>query len=304
MCARDLAAPFSLLPTYDLERRLYANRVIRTSGAYLRFVCGVSDLPLARLRGTGTDLESYKDHLPAPDGTREGDLKWCGAFFAQNAFFMLGLDLPQTTSKLCPPMMGDGEKQRPITIDNGKRAPNPCVCFAEGTTGYLYDKMTGAARFHILIFGSDVRGPVRERLARFSQQALGPTGFFATFGGTSMFNVVLVLKSLPWEKDSLLEGSDLSSLRNYATVVYDDRSPDEDAGYWYGINHARGAVVAVRPDLLVGTSCWPEGGDVLKEYFGGFLLERKEVVTGYAGEEEKLANGASCATGGDDAKAS
>ena len=177
MCARDLATPFSLLPTYDLERRLYANRVIRASGAYLRFICGISDLPLARLRGTVEDLESYVDHLPTLDGTREGDLKWCGAFFAQNAHFMLGLDLPQTISKLCPPMTVDGDKQRPITIDNGKRAPNPCVCFAEGATGYLYDKMTGTARFHILIFGSDLRGPVRERVARFSHQALGPTGF-------------------------------------------------------------------------------------------------------------------------------
>ena len=91
-----------------------------------------------------------------------------------------------------------------------------------------------------------------------------------------MFNLVLVLKSLPWEKESLLEDSDLSHLRENASVVYDDRSPDEDAGYWYGTNHARGAVVAARPDLLVGTSCRPEEGEVLKEYFAGFLREREQ----------------------------
>ena len=95
-----------------------------------------------------------------------------------------------------------------------------------------------------------------------------------------MFNVVLVLKCLPFEKESLLGGSDddgdLSNLRKYATIVYDDRAPDEDAGYWYGINHARGAVVAVRPDLWVGTSCWPEEEDVLRDYFAGFLVEKEE----------------------------
>ena len=281
LCARGLATPSTLLPTYDLERRLFANRVIRVSGAYLRFICGISDLPLVELRGTGDNLESYMDHLPALDGTREGDLKWCGAFFGQNVMFILGIEMPHTVSKLCPLTNFDaGEKQRPIAVDNGKRAPNPRVCFSQEATGYLYDKMTGASRFHILVFGSDLQGPVRERVARFSKQALGPKGFFARFGGAPMFNVVLVLKCLPYEKEKLLRGDDLSDLRAHATVVYDDRSPDEDAGYWYGINHARGAVVAVRPDLCVGTSCWPEEDDVVQEYFGGFLVEKKEPVVG------------------------
>ena len=294
LCARDLATPSSLLPSYDLERRLFANRVIRASGAYLRFICGTSDLPLAQLRGTGDDLESYMDDLPALDGTREGDMRWCSAFFAHNANFLLGVDVPDIVSALCPPTRGLGDKQRPIAIDNGKRAPSPRVCFAESATGYLYDKMTGAARFHILLFGSDLQGPVRARVAHFSQRALGPTGFFPKFGAGAMFNVVLVLKCLPWEKEALLQGDDLRNLRQYATVVYDDRSPEEDAAYWYGINHARGAVVAVRPDLWVGTSCWPEeGNEVLNEYFGAFLVERKDKTgfMSYAAPEKPVNGG-------------
>ena len=62
----------------------------RASGAYQRFICRISDLPLAELRGTGDDLESYTDDLPAPDGTRDGDLKWYAAYFEQNAKFLLG----------------------------------------------------------------------------------------------------------------------------------------------------------------------------------------------------------------------
>ena len=283
---RGLADPHKLLPTYDLERRVFANRVIRTSGAYLRFIGGINDLPLAQLRGaTGEELESYVEDLPALDGTREADLRWMGAFFPQNAGFLLGVDLPHMPSCIAPPTPRYGEDklksykksmQNPITVHNGRRAPNPRICFSQCMTGYLYDKMSGASRFHVLVFGSDLRGSVRQRVAHFSRDALGRYGVLNKFGGTEMFNVLLVLKALPHEAEELLQGNDLRNLREYApTVVYDDRAPDEDAAYWYGVNHARGAIVAVRPDLVVGISCWPEEAErKLNEYFDGFLIDK------------------------------
>lgn len=270
LCARNLASPAALLPTYDLERRTSANRVIRVSGAFLRFISGIA-LPLAELRNPGDVLATDMKELPPSDGTRESDLMWCDAHFRQQGTFILGLEVPNIASEICP-LKRESGKRRSITIESGRRAPNPRICFDKATTGYLYDSMVGIERFHILIFGSDLQGPVRERIGRFSQQALGPQGFFATYGGKKMFNIVLVLKALPFEKDQLLHGDDMRNLRDYARVVYDDRAPDEDAGYWYGINHARGAVVAVRPDLCVGTSCWPEEDSILGSYFKGFLL--------------------------------
>jgi phenol 2-monooxygenase len=84
--------------------------------------------------------------------------------------------------------------------------------------------------------------------------------------------VVLVTKLLPHEADVLMDGDDLKLLRDAASVVYDDRAPDEDAHYSYAVNHARGAIVAVRPDLFVGTSAWPEDINALEEYFGTFLI--------------------------------
>lgn len=245
--------------------------MIRTSGAYLRFICG-ADIPLAPLKGQGDEPEKYMEDLPPLDGTREGDLRWCGAFFAQNAEFLLGVKVPQTVSTICPPT--DESAARPISILNGARAPSPRVCFENHKTGYLYDTMCSPSRFHLLIFGSDLQGPVRERVAAFSQQALGPRGFVAKYGGAEMFNVVLILKCLPDESDDLLAGEDLKYISESATIVYDDRSPDEDAHYWYGINHARGAVVAVRPDLWVGMSCWPEQCRRMEEYFASFLVEQ------------------------------
>ena len=270
LCARNLASPAALLPTYDLERRTFANRVIRVSGAFLRFISN-STLPLAELRNPGDVLATDYENLPPSDGTKERDLMWCDAHFRQQATFIIGLDVPNIASAICP-LRKEYEERRPITVESGRRAPNPRICFDEATTGYLYDSMVGIERFHILIFGSDLQGPVRERIGRFSQQALGPQGFFATYGGTKMFNILLILKALPFEKDQLLHGDELRNLRDYATVIYDDRAPDEDAGYWYGVNHARGAVVAVRPDLCVGTSCWPEEDSILGRYFEGFLI--------------------------------
>ena len=278
LCARNLASSAALLPTYDLERRTFANRVIRVSGAFLRFISG-SSLPLAEVRNPGDVLATDMDNMPASDGTKESDLVWCDAHFSQQSMFILGLEVPNVASELCPPQKEYGTR-RPITVESGRRAPNPRIGSDEGTTGYLYDTMMGVKRFHILIFGSDLRGPVRERIARFSQQALGPEGFFTKHGGAKMFNVLLILKALPFEKDQLLHGDELRNLRNSATVVYDDRAPDEDAAYWYGINHARGAVVAVRPDLVVGTSCWPEEDSILGRYFESFLLENSGRTNG------------------------
>lgn len=82
-------------------------------------------------------------------------------------------------------------------------------------------------------------------------------------------------KALPFETEGRLSGDELEGLRTNAEVVFDDRPPDEDAHGVYEINHARGAVVVVRPDLWIGVCAWPEEAEkVLGEYFGGFLVER------------------------------
>lgn len=287
----------ALLPTYDAERRLFANRVIRCSGAYLRFICNL-DLPLASLRGLAGDaLESHEENLPLLDGTAATDRRWLKDFFARNAMFLLGVDGVRVSTPLSPDDAGltvdhhaktNGTKQqhpaaaaaaqRPISVLNGVRAPDPRVCLAfdgSTTTGHLYDAMPGVDKFHIVVFGSNLRGPVRERLAEFSSRGLGNGGggFFTKFGGRQRFNVVLVCKMLPHEADeALAEGPDLRDLRGLATVVYDDRQPDESAHYWYGVNHARGAVVVVRPDLVVGMSAWPEDPVAVDEYLSGFLI--------------------------------
>lgn len=283
-----------LLPTYDAERRLYANRVIRASGAYLRFICNLQ-LPLAELRGLGDELEAHQEALPELDGTAEADRRFLGSFFRRNSFFLMGVEGPTVVSSICPEMSKESSapdraarsSSHPTTVANGVRAPSPRVCLDTSRTGYLYDRMRGVGRFHILVFASDLRGPVRERLAHLCQFGLsdGPTGFWTRFGGSDRFNLVLITKSLPHEAQQLLIGagghgangntgrSGLTRLADLATLVYDDRAPDEDAHYVYGVNHARGAVIVVRPDLMIGMSAWPEDSESIQGYFSGFLNE-------------------------------
>ena len=239
-----------------------------------------SNLPLAELRGLGDGLESHEENLPVVDGTTDSDRRFLIEFHGRYSMFISGMETPIVHSVICP-KVPEGLSQTPTTVINGARAPNPRVCFDDGHTSYLYDKMLGVARFHLVLFASDLRGPVRDRFAHFSQKGLGPGGFWERFGECRTFNIVLVVKALPHEIGELLkaqdsENDDLKSLREHATIVFDDRVPDEDAHYWYGINHARGAVVVVRPDLWLGMSAWPEDVEAVEEYFGGFLVDQHE----------------------------
>ena len=102
----------------------------------------------------GGSGRQYKyEEPPAPDGTTEGDLGFLGASVRMQDESLLGLDAPYIPSVINP---GDDVK-RAVSVRNGVRAPNPRICFGVGETGYVYDKMTGAPRSHILVFGSDLR---------------------------------------------------------------------------------------------------------------------------------------------------
>ncbi|MCJ1432695.1 hypothetical protein MMC27_002052 [Xylographa pallens] len=267
LVARQRASFSALLPTYDRERRLHARRIINVSGSYLRFICN-SRLPLADLKAQGEDLGDVYVEPPELDGTTEGDLRFLGSFLGANGQFLLGLDAAYGASVVSP-RSGQG---RAVSVLNGVRAPNPRICFETARTGYLYDAMKGASVFHVVVFASDLQGPVRERVAAFSTALRDPHGFYVRYGGKERFNVVLVVKALPFETEGLLTGDDLAGLKDVATLAYDDRAPDEDAHYWYGVNHARGAVVVVRPDLWVGMSAFPQETELVADYLGSFLL--------------------------------
>jgi phenol 2-monooxygenase len=160
-------------------------------------------------------------------------------------------------------------------VKPGVRAPNPRVCFAAGETGYLYDKLAGGARFHIVVFGSSLGGQqLQKKLRSFVATLRAPEGFYRRFGGVGMFNIVLVAKLMPFELQTLApSAADLvDCLRaEGAQVVFDDRAPDEDAHTTWGVNHAKGGVAVIRPDLWVGMTAFPDEMDKGTDYFARFL---------------------------------
>jgi phenol 2-monooxygenase len=265
LCARNLAHLSALGPTYDQERRLHANCIIRVSGSYLRFVCN-SDFPLASF-----DLATADLHIPdAVPYTPGKDLEFLKDFFGKNGHFLLGVDAPYQPNIVSPPARPGPQA---ISPRNGVRAPNPRLCFSRAKTGYLYDALTGASTIHLVIFASDLQGAVGEALRKIAAIFYLPDSFYHVYGGRSRFNAVLVTKCREYEVAPLLSSPAFAALKENCRVLYDDRAPDEDAHTCYEVDHARGAVVVVRPDLWVGESAFlDEGVEVLERYFAGWLV--------------------------------
>ena len=270
LCSRNLAKISALGPTYDAERRLHAHCIIRVSGSYLRFVCN-SEFPLAEFERDDSGLGKLPDAVPYTPGE---DLEFVRAFFAANGQFLLGVDAAYLPSVLSPAQHGGA-----IAPRNGVRAPNPRVCFSSTSTGYLYDALTGAATIHLVVFASDLQGPVRTALEAFSVKLASSTSFYNRFGGRDRFNIVVVTKCLPYEAELLLGSDDLKAVRENARVLYDDRTPDEDAHSCYEVNHTKGAIVVVRPDLWVGTSVFLKDAEALGDYFEQWLVPTCEEAT-------------------------
>ena len=272
MCAQNHAKLSSLGPTYDSERRYHANRIIHVSGSYLRFICN-STFPLANFTHVNKEwppLPEPQKYQPA-EGNPQEDLEFLKTFYENNAAFLLGIDADYAPNAINPQ-----SETSAIAPRNGVRAPNPRVCFENDKTGYLYDVLTGASRLHLVIFASDLQGPVRKRLSRLTAALSEPSFFFLKFGALSRFNPVLVTKCVPHEVAPLLASEDLEVLRQKCTIVYDDRAPDEDAHTCYEVDHARGAIVFVRPDLWIGTSKFLDQVDELSKYFEDWLVPTNE----------------------------
>ena len=271
-----------LLPSYDLERRLHAADIIEISGTYLRYSCNRWDQRVPKLHRQGEDfgeeaiersVRGKASGITMPPGVQLPEHLFLADFYLRYGAFLLGLDIAYGTSMLNAKQ--DVELGRPpVAVENGVRCPNPRVCFSEGESGYMYDKMRGSALFHILVFASDFSAPIIEGLKHFS--AGFSNGLSNRYGGREIFNLVVITKCQPFETEERMADAGVLTLHDAATLVYDDRPPDEDAHNIFGVDHAKGAVVVVRPDLWVGMSAFPAEMQKLDQYFGNFMLPQEE----------------------------
>jgi phenol 2-monooxygenase len=238
-----------------------------TNGTYTNGSARQSNGPV---KGTGK-ISSHDDYTEAD---LQKDREWLGGFFSEYGQFLLGTDAPYGKSCIVL-QIGDNPgaaKRLASSVGNGVRAPNPRVCFNNDRTGYLYDKMKGASRFHLIVFGSDLLGPARRHLTELSRALTDPQSFYNRFGAQDRFNIVLVVKGVPFELEDKFGSGPLDTLRAAAEVVCDDRPPEEDAHSTYGVDHSTGAIIAVRPDLWVGMSAIPSDLECLDGYFSSFLV--------------------------------
>ncbi|KDQ12510.1 hypothetical protein BOTBODRAFT_112838 [Botryobasidium botryosum FD-172 SS1] len=285
MCSRGLAKVDSLMPTYESERRRHAVRIIEVSGTYLRFMCN-SDLGVVKLSGVGTEPREDDDDSDstAKLDLSEGDAAYLQKFFAKNGAFLLGVDIPYSHSALNPRRIQakvDNVHELPLPVSDiratevkwGVRAPNPRVTLGRAKTAYLYDTLAGPDKFSVVVFASDLAGPVRAQLKSLDSYLTSSSSFYTRFGAEKVFKFILVTTHLPDEAEAeIAKADDLPFLREHATLVFDDHLIPHDAHTTYGVSHAKGAVAIVRPDLWLGVSVLPGEGPALDEYFGRFLV--------------------------------
>ncbi|KAL7622055.1 hypothetical protein AAE478_007556 [Parahypoxylon ruwenzoriense] len=281
LASKGMAKTDVLLNTYNSERRKHAVRVIEVSGTYLRFVCG-SDLHVPNLRDVSLllngELNGKSNSLNGtkPKGSQKSDdLEFLAGFFKAHGQFLLGVDCPYDLSAITPETRDFSGRRPPLSTKPGVRAPNPRVCFGTEETGYLYDKLAGPARFHLVVFASTLAGiEVQRRLRVFAEELQNPAGFYKRFGGKQLFNIVIATKLMPFQLKELPAGASetMEILRKEgAHVIFDDRPPDDDAHTTWGAHHANGGVAVIRPDLWVGITAFPDETDVITKYFEGFL---------------------------------
>ena len=273
-----------IMPTYEQERRRHGERIIEMTGTYLRFVCA-SNMPPVKLGGVGTEeREEGPIKVIDEDPTIEDpDKRHLNKFFANNMNFLLGIDCEYGHTVLTPTR----NPANPLSLDNvqpdkatvvrwGVRAPNPRLSYHKDATGYLYDLLGRGSKLTVVLFGSDFQGTAGARVAKFAQHIAQPTSFAQRW--SDLIDVVVLTKLLPVDLEEFLaqdseEARAIKGLvESAARVGYDDELPGKDAHSVYGVNHAKGAAVVIRPDLWTGISVFPDEGHALDQYFGRFLL--------------------------------
>lgn len=285
LAVKGAARADELLGTYTSERRKHAARIIEVSGTYLRFVCGSSILVPNLHNGADPERQQSLDASQTNGVSKLGEIRsgdesdtlgFLGEFFKNHGQFLLGVDCAYDNSILAPAQRETTKGQPAVRVKNGVRAPNPRLCFSSKETGYLYDKFSGPPRFHIVIFGSSLTGvEVCRRVGAFLTDLNKPASFYSLFGGADRFNIILVVKKLPFEWDDASTTRDMLvklALPKEATILFDDRSPEEDAHTMWGVNRVTGGIAVIRPDLWVSMTAFPDEIELVNKYFQGFLL--------------------------------
>ena len=102
LCCKNIANIYTLLPTYDKERRLHACDIIEISGNYLRYSCNRFDQEVPRLHRAGEpfgeeaiekSVRGRTAGISMPPGVELAEHLFLPDFYMKYGAFLLGLDI-------------------------------------------------------------------------------------------------------------------------------------------------------------------------------------------------------------------
>ncbi|KAJ3558697.1 hypothetical protein NM688_g764 [Phlebia brevispora] len=246
-------ADMSLLKTYEDERRKYAQKLIEFDKMFAALV----------VKKPKTD--DYQEGV-----THEEFLRAFQTF----GEFTSGIGIHYGPSAIVNPEYQSVAKR--LTI--GKRIlPHVFVCAADGRPYEIHDLLPADTRFKVLVFaGNTSQEAQMQRVREFADMLTRKDAFFERYGKSDpsrLFNLLII-------SSTSVDGTDHVGLTkafrsHWSKVFVDDRTMYGHSGgngyEEYGIDHATGAVVVVRPDGYVGMATPLKGVSELDAYFSGFM---------------------------------
>ncbi|OCB87643.1 hypothetical protein A7U60_g5169 [Sanghuangporus baumii] len=264
----------SILKTYELERRKYAQDLIDFDRKFAKLFSGKP--------------RTEENH----DGVTHDEFL---AAFQQFGGFSTGIGIQYSPSQLTHP----DNQPLAVQIEIGKRMPPQIVLSAANGRPYeLQDFLPSDTRFKIVVFAGDLDAQVqRGRVEAFASGLGREGGVLKRFGDRTKGSksgqeeggeVKGIVKRKPWEevfeiltvmagkKETVNYTSVPTILRSHWTKVFVDDVDTQGvrggkAYLTYGIS-PEGAVVVVRPDGYVGMVASLEGGAAdVETYFASFM---------------------------------
>ncbi|KAL1759801.1 FAD binding domain-containing protein [Schizophyllum commune] len=235
-------ADLSLLKTYELERRTFAQSLIAFD-------------------------KEYATLFSTPGITHEEFLQVHCSFSP----FISGMDFTYPPS----PITRQTQKKYASGLVIGRPVPpHVFIRVADARPVNIQDMLPSNGKFKILVFAGEYTRD--EFLPDLRQFADGLVDILAKYGKTSHSEVMDIVIILSGKHDPACLLQVPSTLRpHWAQVVVDDdvdvHGHSAGGGYEkFGIDSSRGAIVVVRPDSFVGAVAPLQGINALTEYFDGF----------------------------------
>ncbi|KAI0738661.1 FAD binding domain-containing protein [Daedaleopsis nitida] len=247
-------ADLSLLKTYELERRKYAQDLINFDKKFSKLFSGK---PRTEANEDGV---SHEEFLEA---------------FQTFGLFTSGIGVHYEPSSITA---GAHQACASKLIVGQRLIPHVFIRAADARPYNIHDVLPSDTRFKVLVFaGNTADAAQAARVAALAEKLAEPDGFLAMFGRGAPEKVFDVL-SISSAKKQDVNYTDLPGLLrpHWSKVLLDDTDMYARAGAGgydaYGIDPHAGAIVVVRPDGYVGIVAPFERVDHVNAYFAAFMV--------------------------------